>query len=100
MQWDGFVSCFFVDTAPNVLEYVQLIAKLLKPGGVWLNHGPLTYHFADPYSELSEAGWLDARYHESVELSWEEVRHALGAGGFRIDEEATGLPAHYTLNDR
>jgi hypothetical protein len=100
LQWDGFVSCFFVDTAPNVLEFIQLVHKLLKPGAVWLNHGPLTYHFADAYSELSEPGWLDERYHESIELSWEELRHALGVGGFRIEEEVTDLPSHYTLNEK
>lgn len=32
--WDAIVSCFFIDTAHNVVEYLQVIARALKPGGV------------------------------------------------------------------
>lgn len=37
--WDAVVTCYFLDTAPNVVEYVELIHKLLRPGGVWVNVG-------------------------------------------------------------
>lgn len=32
--------------ANNILQYIQLIARLLKVGGHWVNFGPLLYHFA------------------------------------------------------
>lgn len=35
--WDAIVSCFFIDTAHNVVEYLQVIARALKPGGVCPN---------------------------------------------------------------
>ena len=44
-QWDGMVTCFFMDTAPVVFEYVETIWSCLKAGGVWVNQGPLLYHW-------------------------------------------------------
>eukprot|EP00614_Pseudopedinella_elastica_P010233 CAMPEP_0172596318 /NCGR_PEP_ID=MMETSP1068-20121228/16080_1 /TAXON_ID=35684 /ORGANISM="Pseudopedinella elastica, Strain CCMP716" /LENGTH=520 /DNA_ID=CAMNT_0013395279 /DNA_START=27 /DNA_END=1589 /DNA_ORIENTATION=- len=105
-EWDAFVSCFFVDTAPNVLEYIALVKGILRPGGVWVNFGPLTYHWADPFSELGSNGMtedgcrgMDERYSQSLELSWEEIRHALQQSGFQVEEERRDVPAHYTLNE-
>ena len=98
--WDAVVTCFFLDTAHNIVEYIEIISKVLKDGGVsssalgiimnyllfvnqlqrssefsdfckliivkavlrlifilcvnfnqqvWINLGPLLYHFADSY---------------------------------------------------
>lgn len=38
-SWDCVTTCFFIDTAHNVIEYVETIWKILKPGGVWINLG-------------------------------------------------------------
>lgn len=38
-SWDCVATCFFIDTAHNVLEYMETIWKILKPGGVWINLG-------------------------------------------------------------
>lgn len=35
------VTCFFIDTSTNVLDYLHVFSTLLKPGGLWINHGPL-----------------------------------------------------------
>jgi carnosine N-methyltransferase len=48
-SWDAVVTCFFLDTAHNIVEYIEIISKVLKDGGVWINLGPLLYHFADSY---------------------------------------------------
>lgn len=45
--YDAVVTCFFIDTAHNVLDYLRRISLVLKPGGKWINLGPLLYHFAD-----------------------------------------------------
>jgi carnosine N-methyltransferase len=43
-SWDAVCTCFFIDTAVNVIEYIEAIWGMLKPGGVWVNFG--TYiHF-------------------------------------------------------
>lgn len=42
---DIIVTNFFIDTAPNILNYLQSIDHCLKTNGVWINYGPLLYHF-------------------------------------------------------
>lgn len=52
--WDAVLTCFFIDTAPVVLDYIQVIHQILQPGGVWINIGiqhyscgmlsPLNFH--------------------------------------------------------
>lgn len=44
-EWDCVLTSFFVDTAPVVFEYVETIHRILKPGGYWINLGPLLYHW-------------------------------------------------------
>ncbi len=31
--------CFFLDTAHNVIQYLEKIFFILKPGGYWINFG-------------------------------------------------------------
>lgn len=44
-DWDCVTTCFFIDCAPNVIAFVETIYKILKPGGIWINLGPLLYHY-------------------------------------------------------
>lgn len=46
-QWDVVVTCFFLDTAKNIIEYMEVIHTTLKQNGTWINIGPLLYHFED-----------------------------------------------------
>jgi hypothetical protein len=32
--WDAVVTCFFIDTAHNIVEYIEIISQILKDGGV------------------------------------------------------------------
>lgn len=50
--FDVIVTLFFIDTARNLLTYFETIRALLKPGGVWINLGPLLYG-SRPMVELS-----------------------------------------------
>ncbi len=45
--FDAIVTCFFIDTQRNVLETVDHIHRRLKNSGVWINIGPLGFHFPD-----------------------------------------------------
>ncbi|KAL7067694.1 hypothetical protein ACR3K2_19680 [Cryptosporidium serpentis] len=60
--WDAVLTCFFLDTARNILAYIRTIITLLPRGGLWANLGPLLYHYS---------GMLDIT---SIELSWEEIK--------------------------
>lgn len=46
------ITLFFIDTARNLLTYFETIKDILKPGGKWINVGPLFYGSA-PVVELS-----------------------------------------------
>jgi hypothetical protein len=50
--FDVIVTCFFIDTFSNILEPLLVIQHILKPGGLWVNAGPLHYHGKSkiPYS--------------------------------------------------
>jgi SAM-dependent methyltransferase len=45
-RFDAIVTFFFIDTAPNMMDYLDTVHRLLRPGGVWINLGPLLYHEA------------------------------------------------------
>jgi carnosine N-methyltransferase len=40
-MFDVVCTCFFIDTAPNALDYIGTIYSTLKDGGMWINNGPL-----------------------------------------------------------
>lgn len=44
-SFDAVATVFFLDTAPNPIRYIETIRSCLKPGGVWVNCGPLLWHF-------------------------------------------------------
>jgi hypothetical protein len=41
--YDIIITHFFIDTARNLMSYFDTIRFLLRPGGKWLNFGPLLY---------------------------------------------------------
>lgn len=51
-HFDIIVTFFFIDTAQNLMTYIETIHALLRPGGVWVNLGPLLYGTA-PFLQLS-----------------------------------------------
>jgi len=71
-KWDCIVTCFFIDTAHNVLEYMQTFNKILKVGGLWVNIGPLHWHYSEQPSE------------GQVQLSLEEIEHLVPKFGFEF----------------
>ncbi|ETI27326.1 hypothetical protein G647_09516 [Cladophialophora carrionii CBS 160.54] len=45
--FDGVVTVFFIDTAPNLVRYIETVRNCLRTGGIWVNVGPLLWHFDD-----------------------------------------------------
>ncbi|GCE99112.1 hypothetical protein ZYGM_001729 [Zygosaccharomyces mellis] len=43
--FDVVITNFFIDTASNIIDYLYSISHVLIPGGIWINFGPLLYHF-------------------------------------------------------
>ncbi|KAG9236651.1 N2227-like protein-domain-containing protein [Amylocarpus encephaloides] len=44
-SFDAIATVFFLDTAPNVIRYLEVIRNCLKPDGLLINVGPLLWHF-------------------------------------------------------
>ncbi|CAJ0604786.1 unnamed protein product [Cylicocyclus nassatus] len=83
--FDCVVTAWFIDTAKNVIDYIETIYRLLKPGGFWLNVGPLTYHYEDMLDEMS------------IELPYEEIMRIVQLTGFEVVKEER-ITSYYTRN--
>lgn len=57
-RYDAVATLFFIDTAQNVLSYIERIWEMLKPKGIWCNYGPLKWGSA-AYVEFSIDEMLD-----------------------------------------
>jgi carnosine N-methyltransferase len=108
-QWDCVACCFFLDACPSIVENLQLIHRMLKPGGHLINLGPLLYHWSGPAMRPDDNcladykkrySYLDQRYMASVDVCYEDVREILVNIGFEIVEEKTGVKCLYTADRR
>lgn len=46
-MFNAVVTVYFIDTAPNLIRYIETVRNCLQDGGLWINLGPLLWHFAD-----------------------------------------------------
>ncbi|KAL7669885.1 hypothetical protein ACOME3_004832 [Neoechinorhynchus agilis] len=81
--WDCVATCFFLDTANNVVEYVDKIYDILKIGGYWINLGPLLYHFSGDPTE------------KSVDLPLDRIWQYIVERGFEIEEQSVYVTTEY-----
>ncbi|KAL9597229.1 MAG: hypothetical protein Q9219_005272 [cf. Caloplaca sp. 3 TL-2023] len=88
-HFDAIVTVFFLDTAPNIIQYIQTVHNCLKPGGIWANHGPLLWHWVDRqppdrHHDREPPGRLNLG---RVELSVEEVLLLVSSMGFEVNDK-------------
>lgn len=69
--YDSVVTLFLIDTAENVMIYLEAINALLKAGGIWINYGPLKWGTA-PQAELSmeELQAVIPEFGFTIEKTW------------------------------
>lgn len=108
--FDAVASIFFLDTAPNLIRYLEVIRHCLRPGGVLINVGPLLWHFENnapgnhgrdtdgdgEHDYSNSSGIADPG---SFELSNDEVMALLGKMGFEVEWARTGVETPY-IQDR
>ena len=82
-SYDIIVTVFFIDTSLNVIETLEQIYRLLSPGGIWLNIGPLLW------TGGSQSG---------LELSLDEVLHLAKIVGFHIEDSRRSVECEYTAD--
>lgn len=83
-RFDAILTCYFLDTAKNVFDYIKTIAKILKPNALWCNIGPLLFHYVDVPNEVS------------IELAWDEIRQIISKWFIFVEED--WRDSYYTSN--
>ncbi|XHG07298.1 hypothetical protein AWENTII_010454 [Aspergillus wentii] len=84
--FDAVTTVFFIDTAPNLIRYIETIRHCLKPNGVWINVGPLLWHFEDRNSSSTDGETTGIGEPGNVELTEAEVFLLIERMGFRIEQ--------------
>lgn len=96
-SWHAVLTCFFIDTAKDIVQYLEILWRILVPGGIWINNGsesvfrrncsffvalpgPLLYHFEDTPDE------------RSVEISLDDVFKIARTIGFIVIVGLSCLP--------
>ncbi|CAN9112463.1 methyltransferas-like protein [Alternaria alternata] len=110
-EFDAVATVFFIDTAPNIIRYIEAVRNCLKPGGLWINLGPLLWH--PPPRRVNDEGKLaedgerradvDAGIGDpgSVELTHDEVIALVEHFGFVMERQEHGtIETGYISNTR
>ena len=93
--FDAVVSVYFIDTAPNLIKYIQTAHNCLKDGGVWINVGPLLWHFGEREpprpdhedNKTGRRGTIGIEEPGSVELTDNEVLLLIQSSGFEVEKQ-------------
>ncbi|KAK4107999.1 N2227-domain-containing protein [Canariomyces notabilis] len=93
--FDAVVTHFFIDTARNLMSYFDTISRLLKPGGYWINFGPLLYG-TGPFVQLS----LDEIIAVAEAMGFEFQEVPEGCGEVTVPgKKVRGLDAPYSFDE-
>ncbi|KAJ4362679.1 hypothetical protein N0V95_001387 [Ascochyta clinopodiicola] len=109
--FDAVATVFFIDTAPNVIRYVEAVRNCLNIGGLWINLGPLLWHQTSrgstngadsdekqKHTHVQDAGIGDPG---SVELTNDEVLALVEHLGFVVEkQESNTVETGYISNSR
>lgn len=116
--FDAVVTCFFIDTAPNVISYIETVKHCLRAGGIWINFGPLLWHFessptpaerekqrakpSNDHNANNSSAKTGIGEPGSFELANDEVLALLQRFNFEVIEhsEAPGGPTGYIQDPR
>jgi len=94
-EWNCVVTCYFIDTAHNVIDYMQTIYKILKKGGAWINFGPLLWHYAEQLDQVQIELPLDEVKSLAKKVGFDIVRDEMRESTYTHDQESM---LHYKYN--
>jgi carnosine N-methyltransferase len=83
--FDAVVTMFFIDTAPNLIRYIDTVRNCLTLTGVWVNVGPLLWH-----SDTACGGKAHDEHHHkagSGDSDRDKVAGECEMGSFEMTEE-------------
>ncbi|RPB06065.1 N2227-domain-containing protein [Choiromyces venosus 120613-1] len=94
-------TVFFIDTAPNLISYLETIHNLLVDNGVWINFGPLLWHFEGHGADAKNPkNGEDASADGKFELCLDEVLALVQMCGFKLEKVVTGAKTGYVGDEK
>ncbi|KAM0558042.1 hypothetical protein ACHAPJ_005209 [Fusarium lateritium] len=94
--YDVVVTYFFIDTARNLMSYLDTIKRVLKPGGQWVNLGPLLYG-TGPFVQLSLEEIVQVT--EAMGFEYLDTEESCGPLTFP-DRKVRSMEAVYGFDDK
>lgn len=102
--FDVISTCFFLDTAHNIIDYLRTIRHALKDDGVWINVGPLHWHFeGDQTTQVVKRADIEGQIETSVpvimegmELARDELFALMDSMGFDIVDQHSAIETTYS----
>ena len=91
--FDVVCTVFFIDTAPDVVKYLKVIKHILKEDGIWINNGPLLWHFEDTTR-------ADEYSNGRMELSLDELMSVCKQVGFDVELRDKPVQTTYMGNNK
>ncbi|KAK8067098.1 hypothetical protein PG997_013845 [Apiospora hydei] len=98
---------FFLDTAPNLIRYLEVIRHCLKPGGVLINVGPLLWHWENNVASNSgydgeddDSSGRGIAEPGSFEFTADEVVALVKEMGFTIEKYEDNIRAPYVQDEQ
>ncbi|KAF3990117.1 hypothetical protein FT663_01489 [Candidozyma haemuli var. vulneris] len=100
--FDVVATCFFLDTAHNVLDYIKTIHHCLREGGIWVNLGPLLWHYEGDSNtiEVKRDGETVNSIMEGLELTRDELVAVIEKLGFEFEERESGIKTTYSSDPK
>ncbi|KAG6006744.1 hypothetical protein E4U21_006729 [Claviceps maximensis] len=95
-HYDVLLTYFFIDTARNLMSYLDTIVDVLKQGGLWINLGPLLYG-TSPLVQLSLEDILTVT--ETMGFQFLETHEQCGMPTFE-KPTVRSMEASYTFDCR
>lgn len=95
-EFDVIVTHYFIDTARNLMAYFDTIHRLLRPGGKWMNFGPLLYG-TGPFVQLSLDEILAVV--EDMGFAFEDLSDECGALTFE-EKKVRSKTSQYGFNEK
>ncbi|GMM30793.1 S-adenosylmethionine-dependent methyltransferase [Martiniozyma asiatica (nom. inval.)] len=104
-------TCFFLDTANNIIDYIRTIDNCLSEDGYWINFGPLLWHFEDDDNIylMKQFKYNQGKEEEEeinipmpmqgLELSREDLFTLIENMGFEFIERESDIETSYGSND-
>lgn len=95
-------TSFFIDTASNIIEYLETIKHCLDKDGYWINFGPLLWHFENDQTEIDVNSINNNGERNSnkiplqgLEISKEDLLKLISDVGFEFIEHESNIETSY-----